>query len=462
MNNICNSIGMNNIILTTDSYKLCHYKQYPPGTTNIYSYYESRGGEFDETIFFGLNMILARYFVNPVTLQDIDYAERRVSAHMGPGVFNREGWLHIVNKHQGRLPVIIKAVPEGTLVPIRNVLMTIENTDHECYWLTNYLETLLAQVWYPCTVATQSREMKKTLLRYLEITGDPSLIDYKLHDFGFRGVSSVETAGIGGCAHLVNFKGTDTFQGIEYAKEYYGEDMAGFSIPASEHSTMTAWGKEHEIDAMSNMLEQYPTGLVACVSDSYDIFKACSQYWGKVLRQAVLTRDGCLVIRPDSGNPLQVLPRIFNILSDKFGYTTNDKGFRLLHPKVRVIQGDGIDRYTLSDILECLMLSGYSADNITFGSGGGLLQKLNRDTCQFAFKCSSVIVNGEFRDVWKAPVTGPDKSSKRGRLGLFYNQGFYTERLNNRLDKLMIVFRDGMMRNTHQNTFQKIRERADF
>jgi nicotinamide phosphoribosyltransferase len=163
--------------------------------------------------------------------------------------------------------------------------MTVENTDPKLFWLTNYLETLLVQVWYPSTVATQSFAMKKLLLEYLHETGDPLLIDFKLHDFGYRGVTCPEQAAIGAASHLVNFQGTDTIAGLELLGEYYDEFCAGFSIPASEHSTITSWGKEHEVDACRNMLTQYPEGYVACVSDSYDIFNCCENIWGGELRE---------------------------------------------------------------------------------------------------------------------------------------------------------------------------------
>ena len=221
------------ILLSTDSYKFSHYKQYPPGTEQVYSYLESRGGKFKETVFFGLQILLDKYLSGRVVTQDkIDYAEMRVNKNLGPNSFNKEGRDYRLKECGGKLPISIKAVQEGSVVNTGNVLITVENTDPACYWLTNYLETLLVQIWYGCTVATQSREMKKILLNYLEETGTPSDINFKLHDFGYRGVSSKETAGVGGCAHLVNFKGSDNFEGVEYAYKYYDEDMAGFSIPA--------------------------------------------------------------------------------------------------------------------------------------------------------------------------------------------------------------------------------------
>jgi nicotinamide phosphoribosyltransferase len=230
------------IILNADSYKYSQWNQYPPGTEIVYSYIESRGGEWDSTVFFGVQAFLREYLSTPITQADIDVAEKIITAHGEP--FYREGWQHILDKHAGRLPVVIKAAPEGSIIPTRNVLLTIENTDPACWWLTTFLETaLLRAVWYPTTVATNSYESKKIILQYLEKTGDPGLIDFKLHDFGARGVSSLESAALGGMAHLVNFQGTDTVSALLAAREYYDADMAGVSIPASEHSISGAFGK---------------------------------------------------------------------------------------------------------------------------------------------------------------------------------------------------------------------------
>ena len=443
--------GFDNLILMTDSYKVTHHRQYPPGTESVFSYFESRGGDFDSTVFFGLQYYLKKYLTGQVVCSEqIDEAEALFSVHFSgdKALFNRSGWEHIVKRHGGRLPISIRAVPEGSCIPVSNVLMTIENTDPACYWLTNYLETLLVQVWYGSTVATQSREMKRTILNSLEETGNPELIDFKLHDFGFRGVSSVETAGIGGAAHLVNFRGTDTVAGLIVARDYYDCEMAGFSIPAAEHSTQTSWGADHEVDAMRNMLHQFPTGLVAVVSDSYDIFNACRNLWGDQLKADVLARDGVLVVRPDSGDPPEIVCQVLKTLSETFGTETNSKGFKVLHPKVRVIQGDGIDRAMLSRILEATTVAGWSTDNIAFGSGGGLLQKLNRDTSKYAFKCSDITVNGQHRDVFKQPVTDSGKRSKAGRVTLVQRDGqFLTIREEEQQpsddNQLVEVFRDG-------------------
>ncbi len=456
-----------NLLLLTDSYKLTHWKQYPPKTTNVYSYFESRGGMFPQTVFFGLQYLLKRYLEgNRVDSTSIAKAKKMVGSHLGQGeLFNEEGWNHIKVKHGGGLPISIKAVPEGTPVSTRNVLMTVENTDPKCYWLTNYLETLLVQTWYPTTVATMSWQIKRLITRFLEETGDPLLVGFKLHDFGFRGVSSVESAGIGGAAHLLNFMGTDTMAGLRLAQDYYGAEMAGFSIPAAEHSTITSWGEENEAAAFENMLDQYPVGLVAVVSDSYNIFTACEEIWGSKLREKVLTRDGTLVIRPDSGDPESVILRVLTILGDKFGTVTNGKGYKLLNPKVRIIQGDGVDIDSIGVILAGMKKFGWSTDNIAFGMGGGLLQKLHRDTQAFAFKCSSVVIDGQQRDVSKSPISDPEKNSKPGRHKLVLKYGAHGRTFDTipeseeGQDLLVEVFRNGNILVDYN--FEQCRANAD-
>ena len=445
-----------NIILLTDSYKLSHYKQYPTGTSQIYSYFESRGGEFEGVTFFGLQYLLKEYLEGQVVTQEkIDRADKIYAAHFGnPTLFNKAGWEYILHTHNGHLPIRIKAVAEGTVIPTHNVMLTIENTDPNCFWLTNFLETLLLQLWYPCTVATISREVKVLITKYLNETGDPSTIDFKLHDFGFRGVSSVQSAGIGGAAHLINFMGTDTVAALTFIQEYYapfpvgeglGLPMFGFSIPAAEHSTITSWGRDNETDAYRNMLQQYPEGLVAVVSDSYDIYNACEHIWGEVLKDDILQRNGTLVVRPDSGEPKDVVLKCMQILGEKIGFTVNEKGYKVLNPKIRIIQGDGVNYESIGEILEHLKNHGWSADNVAFGIGGALLQKVHRDTQKFAFKCSCATVNDEDREVYKDPATDHGKKSKRGRLKLVKeNETYITKALNeDGEDILQTVFENG-------------------
>jgi nicotinamide phosphoribosyltransferase len=333
-------------------------------------------------------------------------------------MFNRAGWLHILEKHNGRLPLLICAPEEGTVVGTGNVLMTIENTDPAVPWLTNYVETMLMRLWYPYTVASLSHYCRNIILKYLLETGTPEEIWFKLHDFGARGVSSTESAEIGGAAHLINFKGTDTMEAIDFLFEHYSatfDDYPAFSVAASEHSTMTTWGQKHEREAYANMLDKYPTGIVSVVSDSWDIFNAVDKIWGQELKDRVLNRHGRVVIRPDSGEVIPTLKIIFKLLEERYGMETNSKGYKVLPPQVRVLQGDGITSLTIEPILQMMKENGWSADNIVFGMGGGLLQKVDRDTMSMALKCSSAIINDESVDVFKA---ARGKGSKRGRLAL--------------------------------------------
>jgi nicotinamide phosphoribosyltransferase len=415
------------LLLNTDSYKTSHWTQYPPGTQTVYSYIESRGGLHDRTVFFGLQYILKEYFSQAVTMADIELAEEICRAHGVP--FNRAGWTHIVEHHAGLLPVKIGAVPEGTVVPTHNVLLTIENTDPACAWLTSYLETALLRLWYPTTVATNSWFTRQTIATFLEDTGDPSGLPFKLHDFGARGVSSFESAMVGGMAHLVSFQGSDTLSAVLGARTYYHEPMAAFSIPAAEHSTITSWGpgRAGEEAAFRNMLTQYakPGALLAVVSDSYDLQRAVNELWGGSLRQAVIDSGALVVVRPDSGDPTAVVLQTVQALDRAYGSSTNAKGFRVLN-HVRVIQGDGITQRSIRAILAALKIHGYSADNVAFGQGGALLQIVNRDDQRFAMKCSAVQVNGQWRDVFKDPVTDPGKRSRAGRLMLWQRADAFT------------------------------------
>ncbi|MGH0128634.1 UNVERIFIED_CONTAM: hypothetical protein FKN15_037394 [Acipenser sinensis] len=398
------------ILLATDSYKVTHYKQYPPNTSKVYSYFEcretktenskARKVKYEKTVFYGLQYILNKYLKGKVvTPEKIQEAKEVYREHFQDDVFNTKGWNYILEKYDGHLPIEIKAVPEGSVIPRGNVLFTVESTDPECYWLTNWVETILVQVWYPVTVATNSREQKKILAKYLmETSGNLERLEYKLHDFGYRGVSSQETAGIGASAHLVNFKGTDTVAGIGVIKKYYGtkDPVPGYSVPAAEHSTITAWGKDYEKDAFEHIVKQFSSVPVSIVSDSYDIYNACEKIWGEDLRSLIETRsaDAPLIVRPDSGNPLDTVLKVLEILGKKFTPTENSKGFKVLPPYIRVIQGDGVDINTLQEIVEGMKEHKWSIENISFGSGGALLQKLTRDLLNCSFKCSYVVTNG--------------------------------------------------------------------
>ncbi len=405
------------VVKDTDSYKASHWLQYPPGTTRMFSYIESRGGEYPETVFFGLQYILKEFLSKPVTVEEVEEAKTFYAKHGVP--FNYEGWMYIAKDLKGKLPVLIRAVPEGTVIPTHFPLVTIESTDPKVFWIVSWLETALMRIWYPINVCTRSWTIKKIIMAALEKSSDDpgAEIAFKLHDFGSRGVSSQESAMIGGAAHLVNFQGSDTVVGVMMANEYYHSDMAGFSIPAAEHSSITSWGKEHEVDAYRNMLTQFakPGSLLAVVSDSYDIYNAVTNLWGDKLKEEVITSGATVVIRPDSGNPPEVVVELLKRLDAKFGSTINKKGFKVLN-NVRVIQGDGINEHTIQEIIDVSLAAGYSITNVAFGMGGALLQQHNRDTLKFAMKCSHIMVGDKSVEVYKDPVTDPGKVSKAGRL----------------------------------------------
>jgi nicotinamide phosphoribosyltransferase len=456
-----------NLILNTDSYKASHWLQYPPGMDGMFSYVESRGGLYERTVFFGLQSILKEYLTHAVTHAEIEEAGLIFAAHGEP--FNEAGWRYVVNSLGGRLPVSIRAVPEGSVIPTHNVLATVESTDANCFWLASYIETLLLRLWYPTTVASISWHIKQLIRSHLERTSDDPAgqLPFKLHDFGSRGVSSLESAALGGMAHLVNFKGTDTVAALLAANRYYGEPMAGFSIPAAEHSTITAWGRDGEEAAYRNMIARYgkPGAIFACVSDSYDVYGAIEKLWAGSLKRAVIESGATLVVRPDSGDPPDVVERCARLLDQGFGSTLNRKGYKVLE-HVRLIQGDGINEKSIAAILARLTTAGFATDNIAFGMGGGLLQQVNRDTQKFAMKCSAARLNGTWNDVYKDPATDPGKASKKGRLDLYRqsSDGSYVtcrlgDRPADRPSELVEVFRDGEI--TREWTFAEVRARSE-
>ncbi|PIK62748.1 hypothetical protein BSL78_00328, partial [Apostichopus japonicus] len=352
-----------------------------------------------------------------VTEEKIEEAKQIYKLHFGTDMFNEEGWKYILQKHNGHIPLRIKQ-SRRTVVPCKNVLFTVENTDPNVTWLTNWFETLLVQIWYPCTVATNSRAMKATIAEFLQETADSlDSLPFKLHDFGFRGVSSVETAAVGGVAHLVNFVGTDTVAGLVMARKYYGCEMAGFSIPAAEHSAYVNHLIYNVLDLRLAHIFSVRLRLGVRITRRKRSPTCCTNFqrvwwrWyrtvltsstpvrmsGKQLKDMVIQRgqsESCLVIRPDSGDPHVIVLKVLNILEKCFGSTVNSKGYKMLPPYLRVIQGDGISLETLQGILAKIKGEGWSVDNVVFGCGGSLLQKVNRDTQRFAYKCSYCVVNG--------------------------------------------------------------------
>ncbi|KEI34713.1 nicotinamide phosphoribosyltransferase [Francisella sp. W12-1067] len=420
----------NNILLMTDSYKHSHPFQYPKDTRYLHFYLESRGTSNadlgNQTKFFGLQYYIKKYLSQPITEDMLDEAENILKAHGLP--FHRQGFEKIIKKYRGFLPVRIRAVREGSVVPVHNVLMTIESTDEELFWLPGFLETLLLKVWYPTTVATISFNIKKLIKKYLSETADSlDKLGFMLHDFGYRGVSSEESAGIGSAAHLINFLGTDTLAALQVCKQYYHEDMAGFSIPASEHSTMTSWGEgSHcEYHAFENMIEQFgeSSTLYACVSDSWD-FEQAIKSW-VALKDKVKVKKASLVIRPDSGDAVKNIIYALEELEKGYDSTVNSKGYKVIN-KVSLIQGDGVNIQLIDRVLSLMKQKGYSAENIAFGMGGALLQgnfesSVNRDSFKFAIKCSAIKRENNVIGVLKNPSTDPAKKSKKGRLDLIKN-----------------------------------------
>lgn len=459
---------LDNPIMATDSYKPTHWPQYPADTQSMYSYFESRGGRYASTCFAGLQGYLLHYLLQPITKAHIAEADAFFLKHFGAPLFNREGWEYLVDKYDGRFPVRIRAVPEGTVVPTSNVLFDIELTtpDPKVFWIVSWLETMLVQVWYPTTVASLSRHCKQHILEALVQSSDDPLgeIDFKLHDFGARGGSSQETDRIGGAAHLVNFKGSDTVEGIRYANHYYFNEMAAFSIAAAEHSTMSMWGREHEEDAYANFVQEYlikrKCPLAACVSDTWDIYNAVENLWcGPRLQPMVKDSGGKLVIRPDSGVPQEVDLKCLQILDRKLGTRKNLKGYKVIAPYYGLIQGDGITDETIPEILHEIVSRGYSASNIAFGMGGGLLQQVNRDTQKFAFKCAAALRNGTWIDVSKDPATDTGKRSKKGHQALVTESGvFTTVRGPRNDDRLVPVYEDGKVLKVY--TLDEVRANA--
>lgn len=458
---------LRNNALLTDSYKPSHYRQYPKDATSLFSYIESRGGEYADLVFFGLQMILKEYLSTPLTYSDVQEAKEIWTEHGVP--FDEEGFNYIVEKYNGFFPVRIYALDEGTVIPTSMPMVRVEAYDARAVAAGSWLESLLLQVWYPITVATLSWSCKAILKKYLEDTSDDvqaAGLNFKLHDFGFRGASSVETAARGGCAHLVNFQGSDTMPGVLAARHYYGAQMPAFSIPAAEHSTITAWGREGEQDAYRNMIKEFskPGQAYAVVSDSYDLDNAVSNIWGNELKAEVIASGGLLVVRPDSGDPETIVLRTLHNLDKAYGSTSNSKGYKVLN-HVRIIQGDGVNRRSIRNILAAIKLAGFSTENVAFGMGGGLLQDVNRDTGKFAMKASAILRNGKWVDVFKDPITDKGKTSKKGRVTTYVNaQGEFKAGLVDNppagyVDALTLVWDTGVLLKDHD--FEEIRDRAN-
>ena len=446
----------NNICLLTDSYKVTHHYFYPEGTQKIYSYLESRvGAEFNKTIFYGLQYIIKKYLEGPiVTEEKIDEADRLISSHIGEGIFNRSGWEHILEEHNGYLPIEIKSVAEGTPVDVGNAMMTVENTDRKSYWLPNYLEPLLLQVWYPSTVATLSAEVRKLANFYLEVTGSrKDNLDFMLHDFGYRGASSTESARLSGSAHLLSFSGTDTIAALSIPENYYNDSsLYGFSVQATEHSVMTSLGDDGEEKQILNVIDKAKDGILSMVIDSYNYrnFLTEAGRSGSEINDAILSfldRQGNkIVFRPDSGEPVSTTIDCLNLLEEGFGCHMTDKGYKVFDLNIGLLWGDGLNYQKIRDILFAMKSNGWAAENIIFGMGGGLHTAVTRDTQRNAFKCSAQLRNDEWHDIFKNPLDS-SKKSKTGRFKLIKeNNSFKTVPIDSEGENyLKTVFRNGKL-----------------
>ena len=442
-----------NLITMMDSYKYSHHLQTPPGTEYVSSYGTARGAkdpDYKIVIPFGMQMEIKKFFLTPITAEMVEEAKDIITGHGEP--FNYEGWMRIVNEFDGKLPISIESIPEGLPVPVGTALYQVTNTAPGFAWLTSFVETTLLRGggWYPTTVATNSWTIKQFMKEFYEKSGSVQGVDFKLHDFGCRGVSSNESAQMGGIAHLVNFMGTDTVPALLAGRRYYNEPMAGFSIIASEHSTITPWGEENENDAHRNMVSLIqPGGMVASVCDSFDIYRTVRDIIGGELKEAIENSGGTFVVRPDSGDPTIVPIEVIEILMEKFGFTTNEKGYRTLPDCIRVIQGDGINKDSIKKILANLDRFKMTLDNLAFGMGGALLQGLDRDTLQFAMKANEIVIDGETEDVFKRPVGDSGKASLAGAQAVVFDTYHKTyenvrlSELGDRENVLREVYRDG-------------------
>ena len=427
-----------------DAYKIDHRRMYPAGTTGIYSNFTARGSRVDGVdgvVFFGLQAFLERVLGDMFDdwfAQDEDAVvaayERRTNGVLGP---NAVGTDHIRDLHRlGYLPLRFRALPEGTEVPLRVPMFTVENTHPEFFWLTNYIETVLsAEIWLPCTTATLALRVRRLLDDWAHRTASaPEFVDWQGHDFSFRGMSSLESAAASGAGHLLAFAGTDSMVALDWVEAYYpvaDGTVLGGSVPATEHSVMCVGGLDGEVATFERLLDLYPAGVVSVVSDTWDLWEVLTDYLPR-LRDKVLARDGKLVIRPDSGDPVDILcgdpaapegsparAGVIQLLWDAFGGQTNAKGFRELDPHIGAIYGDSITFDRADDICRRLANNGFASTNVVLGIGSFSYQYNTRDTFGFAMKATWAEVDGEGRDLFKDPVTDDGvKKSARGRLAV--------------------------------------------
>jgi nicotinic acid phosphoribosyltransferase len=456
----------------TDSYKAGHFSMYPEAQKMV-AYGEFRkpfeGDKHDKRfVFYGIKYLVETYLNRQWTKQDVENAERFYATHNAgytPYPFPKDLFLKFVEENNGYFPVKVQALPEGTCAHIHVPVYQI-SAENEYSRLVTYFETLLTQLWYPTTVATSSRRCRDLIVHSFKESVDEEnfwMIDFKLHDFGFRGCTSLEQSVIGGTSHLLNFLGTDTMSAAYYAQFVLNEGKpVGQSIPATEHSVMTSWRSERE--AIENMIEKYGSGVFACVLDSYDYANCLNNILPQVAEKKAKA-GGHFVLRPDSGDPVEAVMMGLEAGARAFGSTQNKKGFKVLN-NASVIQGDGINHRALGKILETVVQAGYSAQSVTFGMGAGLLQKVDRDTMSFATKLSFIkYADGREREVMKYPKTDGDKVSLPGVLKVVRVNGiptvFSADAEVEGEDLLKVVYNNGPVPGAFPETFSELRKRVE-
>jgi nicotinamide phosphoribosyltransferase len=428
------------LIFRTDSYKFTHpfmfhelNKRDPKvKVIGMSSYGECRVGSQVKITVMGGQIIVNKMFERPITMGDIDAAEAFALAHFGRALFDRASWEKVVNVYGGYIPAIIRAVPDGTVIRGGVPVYSVTVLDEDLFWMSSGIETaLLRGYWYPTTIASLDRDTKVQLKRFYEISGaDVAGLEFALHDFGGRGVAVGEQAEVGGAAHLVSFMGSDTIEGVLTANLYYECPMSAFSVFATEHSVECSFGLDvdGERDYIKAMLANAVEGsIVSIVIDGKDMWR-CAELLCTEFRDAIIVSKAKVVFRPDSGDMLEVVPRLIRLQDAAFGHTVNAKGYKKIN-HVGIIYGDGVDRLNMLTMIGNLLAMGYSADCMVFGSGGALLQKVNRDTLKWAQKGSALLVrrphsdpmyDGETEEVWigvaKDPITDPGKRSKEGLM----------------------------------------------
>jgi nicotinamide phosphoribosyltransferase len=440
-----------NPLLLTDGYKTGHHQQYPKGTTLVYSNFTPRSNKYgpkgvDKVVSFGQQMVM-RQIHDAFHLEFFSQPKHEVCGEMKRELSMYLGTDYDVSHFEalhdlGYLPIVVKIIPEGELVPIKVPVLTIYNTHPDFYWITNYLETIISNLlWKPMTSATIAHTYRKVLTKWQEKTDKERawFVDWQAHDFSMRGLDSIDATISSGIGHLTSFLGTDSLPALGGARKYYGETgFIGGSVNATEHSVMCAGTKDDEIGTFRRLLETYPTGILSVVSDTWDLWEVCTHHV-RVLKDEILARDGKLVIRPDSGNPSDIVcgyntaevheyhdydtnhpsyKGVIELLWDVFGGTVNEQGYRVLDPHIGAIYGDSITLERAEEICRRLASKGFASTNIVFGVGSFTYQYNTRDTFGFAMKATYVEVNGEGREIFKDPIT--DDGTKKSATGLLH------------------------------------------